>query len=147
MDSRRLKTRRNVRQSIDSSGSARHRVVNDAIEFFQVGVKSRSPFRRQPAERLRTPVLEPFPDFNESRPPQQIEMPAQIAVGERTQALQLGEHEPFRMDDQRRHDAKPGFLVQRPLEAFVREAARPPVTLGSPLPDRHEPPRDGTIPR
>lgn len=110
-------------------------------------MKTPAPLGGEATERLRATVLEALPDFDHSRAPEQIEVSTEIAVGQGAEPPEFGEGEAFRMHDERGHDAEPGLLVQRPIEAVVRVAARPLVTFGSPLPGRHKPPRDGTIPR
>lgn len=74
-------------------------------------------------------------------------MPTEIAVGQRAEPLQFRKGEPFGMHDEGRHDSQSRFFVQGALEAVVRETPGPLITFGSSLPDRHKPPRDGTIPR
>ena len=81
------------------------------------------PSGREPAERLRPPVLESLPDFDESRLFQHVEMPAQVAVGQRAEPLEIREQQPLGPHDERRHDPEPRLLVQHALEAVVGEAS------------------------
>src|SRR5262245_65927154 len=48
-------------------------------------------------------------------------MAAQIAVGERAEAFQLTEEEPFGTGHERGHDAETGLLVQDPIETLICE--------------------------
>src|SRR5207253_1964074 len=75
-------------------------------------------------ERLRAPLGGAFPDLHDAFLLEYLKMTAQVAVGERTQLLQVVEQEPLRMHGQRRDDSQACPFVQHTLQAFVSEAAR-----------------------
>ena len=52
---------------------------------------------------------------------ERLQMPTEVAVGQRTQVLQLVEQPTFRLCGQRGEDAQPRLLVQQPVEALVGE--------------------------
>jgi hypothetical protein len=65
----------------------------------------------------------PFPEGDQPGLAQHVEMPRQVAVGERAQPLQLIECHARGTRDERGHDAEPRFLVERALQSIVRKAA------------------------
>ena len=71
--------------------------------------------RAQAAECLRSLAFEAFPDFDQARVPEDIEMTAQIAVGEAAQCLQIGEQPSFALSQERGHDPEPRALVHRAI--------------------------------
>jgi len=89
------------------------------FELFEVGDEPLPPFSAQTTQRLRPPVFESLPHFNESGFAQHVEMPAQIAIGQRTQPLQLGEEHSLRSSHERCHDPEPRLLVKNTVEALV----------------------------
>ena len=52
-----------------------------------------------------------------------LEVPAEVAVGQRAEILQVVEEQALGVGDQRREDAQPGLLVDDPLEPVVGEPA------------------------
>jgi hypothetical protein len=68
-------------------------------------------------------VVEAFPDFDQARVPEDVEMAAQITIGEAAQLPQIREEPPFASRKQRGHDPEPGALVQRAIQALVGKAS------------------------
>jgi hypothetical protein len=57
------------------------------FEFLEIGKESLPAVRAQPAKRLRPAVFKPFPDLDEPSLSEHVEVTAQVAVGEWTEAL------------------------------------------------------------
>ena len=83
----------------------------------------RVPSGAQAAECLRSLAFEAFPDFNQACVPEDIEMTAQIAVGEAAQCLQIGEQPSFALSQERGRHPEPRALVHRAIECLVGETA------------------------
>jgi hypothetical protein len=98
-------------------------VANDAPQLREIRVETAIPVGAQPAQRLRAAVLKSFPDIDNAGLPQHLEVPAQIAVSETAKPLEIGEEPSLSPGQKRNHDAESRFFVERPIEAFVGEAA------------------------
>jgi hypothetical protein len=68
-------------------------------------------------------AVEAFPDFDDTGSVQDLEMPAQIAVGQAAQLLQIGKETSVTAGQQRRQDPESRAFVERAIETFVREAS------------------------
>src|SRR4051794_21990505 len=96
-------------------------VGDDLLEFGDVLEKSLAPALGQPAQRLRPIALVALPYLDKTRLLQQLNLPAEIAVRQRAQRLEIVEHESLRMRGQRRENAQARALVDHALELLVRE--------------------------
>src|ERR1700677_2637368 len=71
--------------------------------------------RSDATERLRTIAIMSFHDLHDLLPLQHAQMPAQVAVGERAQLLEIAEGQSFGITDQRGEHAEPRPLVNHPV--------------------------------
>ena len=78
----------------------------------------------QDAQGLRAVVLEALPNLDDARLAEDLQVPAQVAVGQGAEVLQIVEDQAARMRRQTRDDREPGFLVDDAVEPFIGEAAR-----------------------
>ena len=67
--------------------------------------------------------MEPLPDLDEAGLVEHLEVPAEVAVGQVAEFLEVGEDDAAGVGDQRGHDAQPGLLVEDALQPLVGEAA------------------------
>src|SRR5262249_50336347 len=72
---------------------------------------------------LRAIVLITLPDLHQSRVAQDLQMPAQVAVGQGAEFLEIVKHQPAGMRGKRRDDAKPGLFVDETIQPVVGKAA------------------------
>ena len=98
-------------------------VLDDGFEDVDVFEEPAPAVVGEPAEGLGAVVVESLPDLDEAGLVQDLEVPAEVAVGEVAEFLQVGEDDAARVGDQRRHDPQPGLLVEDALEALVGEPA------------------------
>src|SRR5262245_209708 len=103
-DLRRLPSWRQGPRSNRCAFGARQRVADDALELFEIRDEAAPAVGREPDECLGPPLFEAFPHFDQMRFAQNIEVTAEIAVGERAQTAQHGELESLRMCDERREN-------------------------------------------
>lgn len=94
-------------------------VGDDSFEFADVLQQSLTPQIGEAAQRLRTLVLNPLPDFHQPGLLQRLQMPAQISVGQRAEILQVAKEQTAGMRRQRRQNPEPGLFVDRTIEAIV----------------------------
>src|ERR1051326_3577355 len=94
------------------------------LQLFQVLEESLAPLGRETAKRLRSIVLVALPDLDEPGLGKDLQVTAEIAVGERTNFFQIVEAKPLRFGEQRRHDAESRFLMKGAIESFIRVFAR-----------------------
>ena len=109
---------------IDAPCRLRHRIANDVLELFEIRLEALTPLGREPAQCLWPPVFESLPHFDEPGLLEHVEMPAEIAVRQCAEPLQIREQQAFGAHDERCHDPQPGFLVQHALEPVIGEATR-----------------------
>src|SRR5438046_889546 len=76
------------------------------------------------AKRLRPIVLEALPDLDEAGFAENLQVPAQVAVGQGAQILQIVEDQARRMRRQRGDDAQARFLMNHAVEPFIGKPAR-----------------------
>ena len=86
---------------------------------------------RNAAHRQRPVPSMPLHNLHHLCPLQHPQMPAQVAVRQRAQLLQIAKRQPLRIRHQRRQHAQPRALVDHSVQALIREAAlaRPTVRL------------------
>src|SRR5271168_2103921 len=80
-------------------------------EIFKIALAAR---RRDAAECLGTIPIMSFHDLHDLLPLQHAQMPAEVAVSQRTQLLEIAEGQSFRIADQRGKHAEPRALVNHP---------------------------------
>src|SRR5271156_2455558 len=93
-------------------------------EIFKIALAAR---RCDATERLGTIAVMSFHDLHYLLPLQHAQMPAQVAVSQRTQLLEIAEGQSFGIADQRGEHAEPRALMNHPIQPFVGKTsfARP----------------------
>src|SRR5271157_5762564 len=99
-------------------------VLDHGLEDVDVLEEPAATLVGDPAKGLRAILVEPFPDLDEAGLVEDLEMTAEVAVGQVAQLLEVREDDAARVGDQRGHDAEPGLLVEDSLQALVSKAAR-----------------------
>src|SRR5271157_1538050 len=99
-------------------------VLDQGLEDVDVLEEPAATLVGDPAKGLRAILVEPFPDLDEAGLVEDLEMTAEVAVGQVAQLLEVREDDAARIGDQRGHDAEPGLLVEDSLQALVSKAAR-----------------------
>src|SRR5713101_6907622 len=109
--------------------AGRGRVTHNLLQHLDVFEIAAAPEGRDPAHRLWPVVVETLRDLHHPRFLQNLQMPAQVAVAQRAQLLQVVETQPLGMRDQRSENAEARPLVDQSIQPFVREAALAPLFL------------------
>src|ERR1700722_20175556 len=87
---------------------------------------------RDAARRVRPVVLQAFRNRDQLGRFKPLQMPIEVAVGERAQLFEIAEQQAFRMSDERGEHAQAGALVNDAIQAVVRESG-PGAFLGGAL--------------
>src|SRR5580698_288177 len=77
--------------------------------------------RRDAAEGLGAIAIMPLHDLHDLLPLQHAQMPAEVAVGERTQLLEIAEGQSLGIANQRGEHTEPCPLVNHPVQSFISE--------------------------
>ena len=93
------------------------------LEYVDVFEETSAPRFGQAAESLGAVLVVTLPDLQQTLFLQHLEMPAEVAVSQGAQVLEVGEDQSLGMRDEGSQDAQPGLLVEDPLETFIREPA------------------------
>src|ERR1700731_4202905 len=76
-------------------------VADDGLEHVDIVQKPAPAFVGDPAQGLGTVLVEPFPDFDEAGLVQDLEVPAEVAIGQVAEFLEVGEDQAAGVGDQR----------------------------------------------
>ena len=110
---------RDVRSAFGPAGGLGERVADDLLEFLEIRDESRASFRAEAVEGLRPAAFGAAPGFDQPGLLQYVDVTAQVAVGERAEAFQLGEDRSLGPRHERRHDPEPRLFVKDAVEPFV----------------------------
>ena len=99
-------------------------VLDDGFEDIDVLEEPAPSFVGDAAEGLRPFLVVAFPDLDQAGLVQDLEVPAQVAVGQVAEFFQVREDNATGLGDQRGHDAEPCFFVEDALEAIVSDTGR-----------------------
>src|SRR5579863_5895368 len=96
-------------------------VLHHLLQRFEIVEIALAPVRGNAAHRQRTIFLRALHNLNQVRALQHLQVPAQVAVGQRAKLLQVGKAQAARIGDQRREDAQPRALVDGAIQPLIRE--------------------------
>src|SRR5262245_55609651 len=92
------------------------RVTHDLLKHIEILQVAFAALARNLAERLRAIVLKAFDDLNEPRLFQHLKMPAEIAVGDIAELLEIAEQQPFRVRHKRGEHAQTHLFVDHTIK-------------------------------
>src|SRR3984957_14302095 len=96
-------------------------IAHEAFEHREIVEKAATAVFRQTAARMRSVALITLGDLDQPGFLQHLEVPAEVAVGETAELLEIGEGQSLGVGDQRGEHAEPGLLVNDPVKSFVGE--------------------------
>src|SRR5580704_5017741 len=98
------------------------RIQQHLLEHREVLNVALAPQSGNAAKRLRAVILDALRDCDQPCVFEYLQMPVEIAVGQRTQLFQVAEQQSSRMSDQRREHAQAGAFVNDAVQPVVGES-------------------------
>src|SRR5262249_48517580 len=98
-------------------------VAHDLLQHAQIAEIAPTTLGGDPADGLRPVVIVTLLDLDQPGVLEHLQMPAEVAVGQPAQLLQVAEHQALGMADQRGEHAQARLLVNDTVEPRIGEAA------------------------